>query len=283
MLSVNLKKLPVLWRPGASARLSSLTAPVETSAAPWEAAKNRRAGIQCRLCPCCSDHPLHRQKLCHKAIELVKDLRRVECPAAFGGAERSGNDLLGVAVGERVEGFGVAGDAGDVQKFGLHRSRTNGGDRNAFGTQFVGQTAGERRNIGLASRIDRHAGIRTEGSDRRDIENVTAGRHVWQNRIGHQRQRADIEVAHPRLRVIGNLAEVSKCATAGVVDQKADARVLLSQIVGKGLEAARVAEVKTETDNLLVRDGLREIFELADATRDEPERVNLGELRRNLV
>ena len=34
-LSVNLEKLPVLWRTGASARLSSLTAPVETSAAPY--------------------------------------------------------------------------------------------------------------------------------------------------------------------------------------------------------------------------------------------------------
>nr|DAJ03051.1 MAG TPA: hypothetical protein [Caudoviricetes sp.]DAL68616.1 MAG TPA: hypothetical protein [Caudoviricetes sp.] len=42
MLSVKFKKLPVLSWPGATARYSSLTTPVETSTAPWEAAKYHR-------------------------------------------------------------------------------------------------------------------------------------------------------------------------------------------------------------------------------------------------
>ena len=41
LLSVKFKKLPVLSWPGATARYSSLTTPVETSTAPWEAAKYR--------------------------------------------------------------------------------------------------------------------------------------------------------------------------------------------------------------------------------------------------
>ena len=42
LLSVKFKKLPVLSWPGATARYSSLTTPVETSTAPWEAAKYHR-------------------------------------------------------------------------------------------------------------------------------------------------------------------------------------------------------------------------------------------------
>ena len=41
LLSVKFKKLPVLSWPGATARYSSLTTPVETSTAPWEPGKGR--------------------------------------------------------------------------------------------------------------------------------------------------------------------------------------------------------------------------------------------------
>ena len=53
---------------------------------------------------------------------------------------------------------------------------------------------------------------------------------------------------------------------------------LFRQMVGEIFEALRVAEVEAEADDLLAPDRLRQILQLADAPRDEPQRVDLWEL-----
>ena len=53
-------------------------------------------------------------------------------------------------------------------------------------------------------------------------------------------------------------------------------------MVGEIFEALRVAEVEAEADDLLALDCLRQILQLADAPRDEPQRVDLWELLHDL-
>ena len=153
-------------------------------------------------------------------------------------------NLLGVAEGENIKGFALTSYACNIEKFGVQRAGTNGGDADFSRLQFLFKSAAECGNIALGSAINRHSGVGTEGCDGTHVDNASTVDNIRNCNGGDGGESADVKVNHSGLHLVIRVADVGKIAAACVVDKERNFGLFLFEKSFKFISVIFVAKVK---------------------------------------